>query len=182
MGLSLAYAGMIDDHMRKMGQVDDRPAVAEVVRPGKKEFVVESFDGVGVWVIPAWLESESNRGGQLKGVIQRKAAVKKAVWKALGPHWRAFGPVGDAIRSGAYAAITVTRMGGRGLDTGNLWRAVKPVEDAIAILLGVDDGLPGWRSAFSVGQEPGPLWGVRVEMRTASPLRGSKRSGSAVRR
>lgn len=133
-------------------------------KPAKKEMVPASFSLPGTWIIPVWLESEANRQSNLKGAIQRKAAVKKSVFKALGPHWRAWGPIGDAIRRDQACSIIVTRIGGRGLDQGNLWRAIKSVEDSIAIMLGVDDGMKAWKRVFDVDQDPGPLWGCKIQM------------------
>lgn len=137
---------------------------SELKKPAKKEMVDSSFSLPGTWVIPIWLESEANRQSNLKGAIQRKAAVKKAVFKALGPYWKVWGPIGDAIRADGSCSIRVIRIGGRGLDQGNLWRAIKAVEDSIAIMLGVDDGVKAWKRIFDVGQEPGPCWGCKIEM------------------
>jgi hypothetical protein len=175
---------MIDNYLRETGQADESPTTGAVMipdpkkRPKPKEFVAPLFVTPATWVIPAWLESEANRGNNLRGVLQRKAGVKAAVWKSMARYYWAFGPVGDAIREGRPASITVTRLGGRGLDVGNLWRAVKPVEDAIAILLGCSDGSAAWQRSFYVRQEPGNLWGVRVEMRLPDePPRPSSPSG-----
>lgn len=136
----------------------------DLKKPAKKQMVPASFTLPGTWIIPVWLESEANRQSNLKGAIQRKSAVKKAVLKALGPHWRVWGPAGDAIRTDEPCSIIVTRIGGRGLDQGNLWRAIKSVEDSIAIMLGVDDGMKAWKRVFDVAQEPGPLWGCKIEI------------------
>lgn len=185
-----AYTEMIEAHMRKMGQDPNagtaRKPMGEIPfpeekKPGKKEFLDGSFKLPGTWVIPVWLESESNAGGKMRAAISRKATVKNAIWRALGPHWRIWGPIGDRIRTGQnscvprsytgfpYPKIVVTRVGGRGLDIGNLWRACKPVEDALGILLGCDDGWFAWKECFSVEQEPGPLWAVRIEMTLPVP-------------
>ena len=152
-----------------IGQIDQ--ALSET-KPGKKEFVAAAFDPAGIWTIPCWLASEANTGGKLSAAIRRKGTVKNAIWGALGPGWRIWGPAGDRVRAaqsrrpdGPLPVIRVVRLGGRGLDVGNLWRAVKPVEDAVAILMGCDDGWTAWRECFRVDQEPGPLWGVRIEIR-----------------
>ena len=151
-----------------IGQFDQ--ALSET-KPGKKEFVAAAFDPAGIWTIPCWLASEANINGQIKGKLQRQAAIKKAVYGALAQHWQIIGPAGDRVRAaqsrrpdGPLPVILVVRLGGRGLDVGNLWRAVKPVEDATAILMGCDDGWTAWRECFRVDQEPGPLWGVRIEI------------------
>jgi len=136
----------------------------DLKKPAKKQMVPASFTLPGTWIIPVWLESEANRQSNLKGAMQRKAAVKNAIWDALGPYWKVWGPIGDAIRSDKACSIVATRLGGRGLDIGNLWRAFKSVEDAIAIQLGVKDGMKAWQRVFHINQEPGKLWGCRIEM------------------
>lgn len=176
---------MIDDYLRKTGQltypgqISSPDANGPERKPDKREFVEPAFELPGIWTIPVWLASEANTRDHRGKTTGRNAAVKKAVWRALGPHWKIWGPFGDRVRAldnGPFCygmpipkeilpSIRVIRLGGRGLDTGNLWRAVKAVEDAIAILLGCDDGKPGWKDSFHVDQEPGPLWGCRIEMR-----------------
>ena len=59
--------------------------------------------------------------------------------------------------------ITMLRMGGRPMDDDNLAGAFKAVRDALAALLGVDDGNPGvaWKCRQTASAEPG----VRVTIR-----------------
>jgi len=144
-------------------RLTEPPAVEQ---SGKPKFVTFERIDDG-WLIPVRLESEANLGGKRSAAISRKSAVKRSVWEHLGPDWRIWGPVGDAVRAGQPAEIRIVRVGGRVLDTGNLWRAVKPVEDALAILLGCDDGWPAWKRSFVVDQEPGERWGVRIIVRAA---------------
>lgn len=147
------------------------PAVVEH-KPGKRDFVAPSFTPPGTWVVPCWLASEANTGGTRRAAIGRKQAVKSAIWRAIGPGWRIFGPAGDLVRAGQASLgkrtklplIRVTRLGGRGLDRTNLFMATKAVEDALAILMGVDDAWQSWRDSFYVTQLPGGLWGVKVEI------------------
>lgn len=182
-----AFGPMIDEYMKATGQTSDTPATQRPVtvnrfpdekKPGTKEYVAFAHNPAGVWTIPVWLESEANNRDHKGKEMSRKAAVKRAVWKAMGPHWKAWGPVGDAIREAqatpagatgfpvprSLPSIRLVRLGGRGLDTANLWRAVKPAEDALAVLLGCDDGWNAWKNSFYVDQEPGRLWGLRVEI------------------
>lgn len=119
--------------------------------------------GWASWTIPVAVESEANIGGTLRAAMARKAAVKRAVCRAIAPYWIDHGPLGDEVRRGRPLHVILTRIGGRTLDRGNLPRALKPVEDAVATILGLSDGDPLWRAAWR--QEPGPLWGVRVELR-----------------
>lgn len=54
------------------------------------------------------------------------------------------------------------RIGGKRLDPSNLPTALKAVEDAVAFIMGADDGDPRWCAKWE--QEPGPAVGVRVEL------------------
>jgi hypothetical protein len=140
-------------------------AVSDGQPEPKPKLVAAEYDhDAGRWVIPIRLESEANMGGKLSAALARKSAVKRIVSRAIAPGWRVWGPVGDAIRAGQPASIRVVRLGGRGLDTGNLWRAVKPVEDAIATMLGCDDGAASWKASFEPSEEPGGPFGVRIEI------------------
>ena len=145
---------------------DDRPPAWRLVVPVPGLAVVseavESGPGRFVLVMPVKLESEANAGGSLRAAIGRKAAVKRAVFRSLAPHWQAWGPIGDHVRAGRPLDVVITRIGGRGLDTANAYRAVKPVEDCLATVLGCDDGSPFWR--LRAACEPGPAWGVRIEL------------------
>lgn len=132
--------------------------------PNPKLVPAEYDHDTGRWVIPVRLESEANIGGKLSAALARKSAVKRIVSRAIAPGWRVWGPVGDAIRAGQPASVRVVRLGGRGLDTANLWRAVKPVEDAIATMLGCDDGSAAWKASFEPSEEPGGPFGVRIEI------------------
>ena len=82
--------------------------------------------------------------------------------KAMAPHWRAFGPLGDAMRAGQRLRVRLVRLGGQRLDRSNLPRALKAIEDAVALMLGADDGSALWLAEWE--QEPGGAWGVRIEL------------------
>ncbi len=59
--------------------------------------------------------------------------------------------------------VRLTRITPHALvDVGNLWSALKSVEDAVAAVLQVDDGSPAF--AACVAQEKGQALGVRVEI------------------
>lgn len=61
--------------------------------------------------------------------------------------------------------IKFVRLGGRKLDRSGIAAACKGVEDAVAYLLGADDGDPRWKPEWD--QEVGGLVGVRVEIEVA---------------
>lgn len=65
--------------------------------------------------------------------------------------------------------VRMTRLSPhKALDVGNLWSALKAVEDAVAHLLAIDDGSPLF--AACVAQEPAEVLGVRIEVWSAEAL------------
>jgi hypothetical protein len=65
----------------------------------------------------------------------------------------------------SFRGVTLVRLApSKGLDTGNLWNALKGVQDEIAAHLGLDDG-PQSPASWDVGQERAEAYGVRVELR-----------------
>lgn len=65
----------------------------------------------------------------------------------------------------SFRGVTLIRLApSPGLDTGNLWNALKAVQDEIAAHLGIDDG-PDSPATWDVGQERAEAYGVRVELR-----------------
>lgn len=173
-----SMAPLIDQYMRETGQIRDNTSsgndlkvvchddiLVSVKRPKKFEMAPFVYLEPATWVIPVRLESEMNRRGSVKGQSARNRTVKNAVYRALGPYWKEWGPFGDRVRNGEPCVIRAIRLGGAGLDMGGLWASMKFPEDAIANLLGVDDGWPAWKRSFQVDQEPGQLWGLRIEMR-----------------
>jgi hypothetical protein len=64
--------------------------------------------------------------------------------------------------SGKALRITFTRLGENRLDRANLSTALKATEDAIAYMLGANDGDDRWQSTYE--QEDSALIGVRVEI------------------
>lgn len=173
-----SMAPLIDQYMRETGQMTDSPAaLCHSDKPDEKpqkrrELMAPSlFVEPATWVVPIRLQSEMNKGVIQKGSMSRNKHVKNAIYRALGPHWRIWGPVGDRIRAGHPCSIKAIRLGGTGLDVANLWAAMKFPEDAIANMLGCEDGWPVWKQSFSVDQEPGRLWGLRIEMQVPPPPR-----------
>lgn len=61
------------------------------------------------------------------------------------------------------ATVTLTRIGKRTLDSGNLEICFKAVQDQIAKMYGVDDGSPLYRWKYD--QERGKEYAVRVEIK-----------------
>lgn len=61
---------------------------------------------------------------------------------------------------GCEVVVTLTKLGGQRLDSGNLGAAFKQVQDTVARLLQVDDGHAGIRWEYE--QSPGGEVGVRI--------------------
>lgn len=132
-------------------------------KPIEREFVplLRVWDGGRLIVsIPVETRSESN----LRDWRARSRRSGSA-WRAV----RSAFDVGDLkvfqdrVRNDNGAVdIVFTRLGGRKLDRGNLPHSLKGCEDAVAYLLGVDDGSNHWSVRYE--QEPGGPIGVRVEI------------------
>ena len=112
--------------------------------------------------------------------IETKNELNQRAWKAknrrAGEAWRRvreavgwriarLGPLAEEYDSGASLRVKFTRLGGRKLDKSGLAAACKGVEDAVAYLLGADDGDRRWLPEWE--QEVGGLVGVRVEIEVA---------------
>lgn len=133
------------------------PSVPEDDSPG---LVSPDFVPPGRWVIPVETRSLTN----LRDWKQRQKltkAARSAVSLCFGPRLRWLSVFAEAYHAGQPVQVTFTRLGGRRLDTSNLPSAIKPVEDALCLLMGADDGAVNWLPRWE--QEPGGLMGVRVE-------------------
>ncbi|MBE0568400.1 MAG: hypothetical protein IH577_01830 [Deltaproteobacteria bacterium] len=73
------------------------------------------------------------------------------------------------------AAVTLTRIAPRALDTDNLASGLKAIRDGVADALEIDDGssLIEWRYAQEKGK-PGE-YAVRVEIQETAPVGGRQR-------
>lgn len=104
--------------------------------------------------VPVRLASEANARGTLRAKIGRKAAVKAAVRAALA----LAAPPPLPVR------VTLTRVGGKRLDSDNAARACKAVRDVVAEWLGLDDA--DSRVRWVVRQRAGWAAGVRIRVET----------------
>lgn len=115
-------------------------------------------DGAHAVTIPVYTKPFSN-GSQgttkIGGILRaREKAAQRAV---VLPHL--FG-IGISFRD-----VTLVRLSpSKGLDTGNLWNALKAVQDEVAAHLGIDDG-PESPATWGMENEKSPVYGVRVELR-----------------
>jgi hypothetical protein len=125
----------------------------------KPELVQPGNPAPGVWLIPYEACSEANQR-VWQGRNRRAGAAWRAVRAAVS--LASLVPFEVALNFGEVVRAKFVRLGGRRLDRlVNLPSSLKGVEDAVAYLLGIDDGSPQW--APECAQEPGdgPL-GVRV--------------------
>lgn len=130
----------------------------------KKPLLPSVFVPPATWLVGLETVSEANTRSKW-GSVGRVMAQRRAVTKTMAPGWSVWGPIGDAYRAGRPISVRLTRLGGRRLDTGNLWRALKAVEDSVALMLGADDGSPLWRC--EVEQEQNERIGVRITLGVA---------------
>lgn len=166
-----------------MGIPENHPAIVEAVKrglilpsPGATTQSAEESDQAGelaggsFWRVPAGIEfrvgvrtvAEANKRSW-RGRSNRTRDARAAVSKLLGPFLRAAADVAEHYHAGGPLDVVLTRLGGKLLDrTVNLPSALKATEDAVALMLGADDGDPRWRCRCE--QEPCGLVGVRVRI------------------
>lgn len=173
-----AYADMIDTYMRETGQspgqsvkiVDHEPVpVSKYKRPKIEVTMVQPMcvphGNTLTITVPIETVNESN-GRDWKARSRRSGQAWKLVRKSVKLEHLAFFEA--RIRQAMPVYARFTRLGGRKLDPMvNLPSALKGVEDAMAFLLGVDDGSTLWIP--ECGQETGGLVGVRIVL-SYSPL------------
>ncbi len=135
---------------------DREPAIEE-----KPKLVTACFAPPGKWVLPIVTVSEAN-GRDWKKRSARTQQARRIVSKELGCRLDYLAPFARHYHAGRKLRITLVRLGGRKLDAANLGGALKATEDAVALMLGADDGDPRWLVEFA--QQPGGLCGVRVEV------------------
>jgi hypothetical protein len=99
-----------------------------------------------VFALPIQTASEANaRAWKEKSARNRNA--RNIVAKFMAKHARQFLPFNEHYHAGGTLALTFIRLGCRSLDTlANLGTSLKGVEDAVAMMLGADDGSPRWQA------------------------------------
>ena len=125
--------------------------------------------------LPIIVVSEANRRDHWR-VRARRAANQKAMIAVNCRH------IIKPLPDDASATITLTRLGKRNLDSDNLAGAFKAVRDAIAELLGVNDGSP--RLNWLYGQEkyaPQRIAWVDDYPRYPPCLHGLQADGTGIR-
>lgn len=93
----------------------------------------------------------------------RTGVIRRAVAAVVGPNLRHLVPIAEAFHGGVTVRVHMVRLGGRKLDKlANLGSALKAAEDAVALILGADDGSNLWKATCD--QEPGGPYGIRVTL------------------
>lgn len=117
-------------------------------------------DGAHAVTIPVHTRNMSNLqtgNSRVAGILRKDERERQR--KAVQPHL--FG-IGISFRDVHMVRIAPPQS--NGLDEGNLWNALKGVQDELAAHLGIDDG-PSSPATWSVANERGSAYGVRVELR-----------------
>lgn len=133
-------------------------------RKSKVAFVVPSVAIVGgTLVITAAVETKNETNERVWRAKHRRAgAAWTAVRKAIGPRLDMLAPFAVHLAIDKPLRVKFIRLGGRKLDRSGIPAACKGVEDAVAWVLGIDDGSPLWRPDWD--QEIGGATGVRIEV------------------
>lgn len=128
----------------------------------KRELLPAAFVQPATWLVPVYCYAGDNARG-FKKQIGRAGHERRPVYHTLARQLRALAPFADAAQAGRTVRITLTRIGGNKMDAANVVAALKYVQDAVADLLGVDDGKEclDWE----YGQAPGRRkHGVRIQL------------------
>lgn len=138
-----------------------KPPAERQTKPLVQACVVPIRDMLAV-TLPIATASEIN-GRDWRARSRRTDAAWRTVSTVFGPHLGVLAKFAAHYHAGGTLLVAFTRLGGRRLDASNLPTATKATEDAIAFLMGVDDGDPRWRASWE--QEVADVIGVRVQIR-----------------
>lgn len=138
-------------------------------RAGKKQLVEPSITlkigGKLAATIPVETSSEIN-SRQWRARHRRTGAAWNAVKNVFGPNLSLLAGFAEAYHRGQTLNIVFTRLDKRRLDEmANLGTSMKAVEDALAFIMGANDGDLRWKARPA--QEHSDLIGVRIEMEIA---------------
>lgn len=119
------------------------------------------------FTLPVLVVSEMNARDSWRGRHKRFASHREAVDALLAPTPALLKGVGQMLSVGGKAVITLTRCGGRSLDSDNLAGGFKAVRDRLAEKLDLDDGDP--RLTWEYDQVTGGPAGTHVQIRVEPP-------------
>jgi hypothetical protein len=146
------------------GKVAAMKGLAPVIESDDSERAVAKtmFAPPGTWVLPIVTASEAN-GREWRKRSNRTQNARRIVSREFGCRLDYLAPFARHFHAGRPLSVRLTRLGGRKLDAANLGPALKATEDAVALMLGADDGDSRWCVEFH--QEPqASLQGVRIEL------------------
>lgn len=112
------------------------------------------------WVLPLRVDTPENRRGKW-GKIGAANNEKLVTGRALARQLDRLDAHAKAAQSGLPVKVTLTRLGGRGLDSDAV-SCFKYVRDIVALFCGVDDS-PKGPIVWVYASEPGSEYGVRIE-------------------
>jgi hypothetical protein len=138
-----------------------------VAKPRK--WVPQTFSVRFTVAVPVRVVSESNTRGHWTARHRRSVEQATAVGVALLPLGGAVTAAAYLLQTGGTATVTLTRLGGRALDSDNLTGAFKAIRDKVARRLGIDDGSP--RLCWQYAQHTGGVCGVIVDVLTEAAAR-----------
>lgn len=117
--------------------------------------------------LPVKTVSESNKSGKgaWRGKSNRTKCARDIVSKFMAAHARKFLPFNEHFQAGGVLHLTFTRVGCIKLDgMANLGHALKATEDAVAMMLGANDGSNRWIARAE--QDTGNAFvGISVDIR-----------------
>lgn len=113
----------------------------------------------GMWLVGVATRSETNQRDWRKR-SGRTQQVRRAVSRLFGASLRSLVPFAEHLHGGGVLRIVFTRLAPRSLDRGNISATLKAVEDALALMLGTDDGSPQWLASYE--QETSARYGVKI--------------------
>ena len=129
--------------------------------PAKPTLLPSAFVPPNVWLVGVETRSESNKR-TWQDRSRRTIAARRAVSALFGKTLSALAPFAEHYHAGGSLRIVFTRLAPTKLDRGNVSVALKAVEDALALMLGADDGDARWLASYE--QEKSDRYGVRIEM------------------
>ena len=137
------------------------PVAAVDAPPGRPKLVAAAFVAPATWTFPILTVSESNHR-DWKRRSGRTQNARRVVSLQIAAQVDYYAPLVHHYRAGRLVRVTLARLAPHRLDAANLGGALKATEDAVALMLGCDDGDPRWLAAFA--QEVQPLMGVRLTL------------------
>lgn len=135
--------------------------------PAMRERIDRDYAERDAWVaeqvkrpifLPLHIKSTANVGGKLRRKFAEKKSLREMVYLVV-REWLFEHPLPETY---SRLVVTLTRYGPRTLDDDNLAFSFKAVRDAVAKVVGIDDGKPIWDWRYA--QEQSKWFGFRIEI------------------